>query len=203
MNKSETINNIVLSAIREFNIKGIDGAKISTIAEDAGVTKQLIYHYFKGKNELYQAALDFVATGMNLTKNTEIYRELSPLESVDLIINNIISGFSNNPGYAIFAADQLLHKNDHIRKSNEYISSMRFFIESVFSPVLKKGIDCGVFREDLDCNVTFWMIFNTVSSGFLNYSMQYSISNININNPDEAELWHKAARDFIVNAISK
>ncbi|MBB3983670.1 AcrR family transcriptional regulator [Sphingobium fontiphilum] len=203
MNKSETINNIVLSAIREFNTKGIDGARISNIAEDAGVTKQLVYHYFKGKVELYQAALDYVAGGMNLTNNIEIYDELSPLESIELIIDTIASGFSNNPGYATFVVDQLLHNNEGIGKSNQYIVSMRLFIESVFYSVLQKGIKSGVFRESLDSNITFWMIFNTVSSGFLNCYMQKSISNIDIHSPDESEAWHNAVRDFVINAISK
>ncbi|MGG1644390.1 TetR/AcrR family transcriptional regulator [Paenibacillus sp. NRS-1782] len=41
---------------------GVEGARIESIAENAGVKKQLIYHYFKGKTELLEAVLANFAT---------------------------------------------------------------------------------------------------------------------------------------------
>lgn len=49
----------LLDAARvEFAAKGLAGARVSGIAERAGVNKQMISYYFGGKEGLYQAILD-------------------------------------------------------------------------------------------------------------------------------------------------
>ncbi|UUZ92142.1 TetR/AcrR family transcriptional regulator [Paenibacillus sp. P25] len=62
-NAERTQKNILEAARREFFDKGFKGARIEAIAENAGVKKQLIYHYFKGKAELLEAVLSYSATG--------------------------------------------------------------------------------------------------------------------------------------------
>lgn len=46
------------AACAEFAAKGLAGARVSAIAERAGVNKQLISYYFGGKQGLYQAILE-------------------------------------------------------------------------------------------------------------------------------------------------
>lgn len=58
-NAERTQKNIVEAARKEFFEKGFKGARIESIAETAGVKKQLIYHYFKGKAELLEAVLAY------------------------------------------------------------------------------------------------------------------------------------------------
>jgi TetR/AcrR family transcriptional regulator len=61
-NAERTQKNILEAAQKEFFDKGFKGARIESIAESAGVKKQLIYHYFKGKAELLEAVLANSAT---------------------------------------------------------------------------------------------------------------------------------------------
>lgn len=49
---------IVTAATREFAAAGFDGAKVGRIAREAGCDRALVYHYFKTKRLLFQAALD-------------------------------------------------------------------------------------------------------------------------------------------------
>ena len=44
------------AAVVEFAAKGLAGARIDEIAQRAGVNKQLVYHYFGSKEEIYAAA---------------------------------------------------------------------------------------------------------------------------------------------------
>jgi AcrR family transcriptional regulator len=62
-NAERTQKNILEAARREFFDKGFKGARIESIAKNAGVKKQLIYHYFKGKAELLEAVLADATTG--------------------------------------------------------------------------------------------------------------------------------------------
>jgi TetR/AcrR family transcriptional regulator len=53
---------ILDAALGEFSCNGLAGARTERIAEAAGVNKALIYYYFQGKEDLYAAALESVAT---------------------------------------------------------------------------------------------------------------------------------------------
>jgi len=49
---------ILESAIKDFSVKGIEGARVDAIAESAGVNKAMIYYIFGSKHNLYLAALE-------------------------------------------------------------------------------------------------------------------------------------------------
>ena len=49
---------IVAAATAEFAAKGFTGARVEAIGRRAGVNKQLLYHYFGNKEELFRAVLD-------------------------------------------------------------------------------------------------------------------------------------------------
>jgi len=56
---AERTRSALLDAARvEFAAKGLAGARVSEIAERAGVNKQLISYYFGGKDGLHQAIVD-------------------------------------------------------------------------------------------------------------------------------------------------
>lgn len=53
---------ILDAAIEEFSAFGFAGARIDRIASAAGINKQLIYHYFGGKSDLYREVLHRVVS---------------------------------------------------------------------------------------------------------------------------------------------
>ena len=46
------------SATQEFAEKGFAGARVNDIAAAASINKQLVYHYFGSKDNLYSAVLE-------------------------------------------------------------------------------------------------------------------------------------------------
>jgi AcrR family transcriptional regulator len=75
--KCNTLLRITEAAWGEFSERGFYAARIELIAERAQVTRQLIYRYFKSKNELYLAAVDM-----------EIDRYMEPLRAIDYVNNS-------------------------------------------------------------------------------------------------------------------
>jgi AcrR family transcriptional regulator len=57
-NAEETKRRILDAGEREFATKGFDGARLGTIARDAGVQQALIHHYFVDKAGLYREVID-------------------------------------------------------------------------------------------------------------------------------------------------
>ena len=60
----QTRTRILEAAVREFSENGLAGARTEQIAEAAGVNKALLYYYFKSKDALYAAALEWIAEGV-------------------------------------------------------------------------------------------------------------------------------------------
>src|SRR5690606_4943038 len=55
---AERTRNVILHAAREeFFEKGYNGTRIESIAKRAGINKQLIYHYFKSKDDLMNESI--------------------------------------------------------------------------------------------------------------------------------------------------
>ena len=53
-----TRGRIVGAAVREFAEKGFAGARVESIGRRAGVNKQLLYHYFGGKEDLFREVVE-------------------------------------------------------------------------------------------------------------------------------------------------
>ena len=51
---NDTEQLILEAAIKEFSIKGFDGARTSTIAANAGVTHAMLHYYFRTKEKLFE-----------------------------------------------------------------------------------------------------------------------------------------------------
>jgi TetR/AcrR family transcriptional regulator len=53
----QTQRKIVCAAQAEFALHGFDGARLTKIADRAGLSRQIIYHYYRSKSELLDAIL--------------------------------------------------------------------------------------------------------------------------------------------------
>ena len=56
--RTESINNILDACLELFAVKGYDATSISMIAQQAGISKGLLYNYFSSKEELLKGLID-------------------------------------------------------------------------------------------------------------------------------------------------
>lgn len=194
--KKKTIELILTAAEKEIAAKGIDGAKIETIARQAGVTKQLIYHYFKNKDQLYRAILDSTSQQISILADLTSYQHLSPDDAIRHFINTLFNDFIEHPSYTAFTLDQALHEGSHISEISSFYPTIRLFIHEVLAPVLARGSEQGIFKPKLNAAVTFWMIFNLVTSCFTNEKNMSETSVIDFNSPQGIDVWRSATIDF-------
>lgn len=71
-------------AVREFAAKGLSGANINVIAEEAGISVGSMYKYFESKTDLY---LEVVHRGMSIIQDS-----LDPILNSDLDFETKIDG---------------------------------------------------------------------------------------------------------------
>lgn len=82
IDKTEKKHKILQAAIKEFASMGFKEAKISGIAENAGIGKGTIYEYFKSKDELFRNAFYFFMDEINTVVAKKIYNIFDPLEKI-------------------------------------------------------------------------------------------------------------------------
>src|SRR2546425_901472 len=63
--KEETTENKILQAAKKvFITKGLDGARMQDIADEAGINKALLHYYFRSKDKLFEVIFMEAATSL-------------------------------------------------------------------------------------------------------------------------------------------
>src|SRR5512135_3338783 len=90
---------ILKAAIREFAGEGVAGARTDAIARAAKVNKALLYYYFKDKETLYGAALDYVFAGLTERVSEVLGSELPPCGKIYAFVGAHFDFIASNPAY--------------------------------------------------------------------------------------------------------
>ncbi len=148
-NSAATIERILASAEAEFGSRGLDGAKIDDIAKTAGISKQLIYHYFSGKDDLYSELLLHLAR-----RNMELlcaidYANLDPLDAARTFFETLFRTYRDNPFSSTLTLDQGLHAGAQVRY-HSHVEKLREDFYQRFGDTIERGKRNGQIRPDLD-----------------------------------------------------
>ncbi len=196
-----TLDRILTTARDAFAEHGFEGARLDHIAKAAGVTKQLVYHYFKTKEELYGVVLDRVSEEVLTMLDSPDYDLLPPEEAVRRLIARIIQAYVERPYIIGMTVDQGLHKGEHISRRSQYMPAVRSFVSQRIAPMLARGTAAGVFRPDIDPRLFYWSIFALSTAAFTqNWAMAQS-SGIDFSSEDGIGLWRDHVTSFVLQAI--
>jgi len=91
--KDERRNQIFVSALKLFASRGLAGTKISDIAQDAGFSQGLVYHYFKSKDDIYTALINRAFTNLNKALDYLENMDKPPLEKIRFAFDELINNF--------------------------------------------------------------------------------------------------------------
>jgi AcrR family transcriptional regulator len=99
MNEHQTnAEQLILQAARKVFIeKGMEGARMQEIADEAGINKALLHYYFRSKDKLFQAV--FLEAFQKFLPQLEmmINSELPFMQKLEVFINNYITIIIENP----------------------------------------------------------------------------------------------------------
>src|SRR3979490_3627602 len=88
----------MLGAARiEFVSHGLSGGRVDRIAEQSGVNKNLIYHYFGSKDALYLAVLERIYADLRARQQDQDLRDLPPVEGMKRLVSNTLDHFVATP----------------------------------------------------------------------------------------------------------
>lgn len=136
-----TQQRILDAAEQEFSRHGLNGARLSAIADLAQVTTASLHYYFENKENLYKAVLqrpiDEVQSSLGLLN----FDSLSPEEALKQIIRIAISNEAQNPQRQMLWFQEASQNQGIYFKECNVLSLHEYLLK-----ILERGMAEGYFR---------------------------------------------------------
>lgn len=195
---SGTIKRILAAARVEFGANGFDGAKVEHIARRAKVSKQLVYFYFNGKEDLYGEL------AREMSRNA--YERLLAIDfgqpdgeaAIRTYIEGVYDLFLDDPVIGVVAIDQSLHDGAHVRMPNE-IRRMQEQLRERMGEALERGREAGTFGGHVDTDGLEFMTTIIVSGCVSSRSMFERFGGHGVD--QDSAFWREYAVTFILRAL--
>jgi len=157
--EKDTEQKIFEAAKIVFIRKGMSGARMQEIADEAGINKALLHYYFRSKEKLFDAVFRDTFSQIAPKILSIFGSDKNIFEKIKLFIGSYIDLLKENPHIPIFILNEL-QKNPHwiidfIRSQGVHPE----FIISLINKEIKKGIIKKVKPEHLLVNIISLCIF--------------------------------------------
>jgi TetR/AcrR family transcriptional regulator len=146
---ANSYDRILKTALQEFANKGFDAARVDEICRISGVNKNMIYHYFKSKENLFIAVLENVYENVRSRQQDASLHDLDPTSAMRRLIELTAEIWIEVPEFNRLLASENLHRAKHVRRSKK-IQNMYSPLLAGLKDVLDRGVKSGVFREGID-----------------------------------------------------
>jgi TetR/AcrR family transcriptional regulator, fatty acid metabolism regulator protein len=167
-NGAEKHGRILEAAIAVFAENGYFNSRVADIAKRAGVADGTIYLYFKNKEQILMAAIDFAFSSFMRAAQTELASIDDPRRKLRRLAELHLESLGANRGLAMVFQTEL-------RQSAKFLSefSHRHLIEyfDLVRAIVRQGQQSGFFRKEvsdkiaancffgaLDAMVTSWLL---------------------------------------------
>lgn len=198
--KVKTMQRILDAARTEFADKGLDKAHIQAIAESAGVTKQLIYHYYLSKENLFACVLD-ESSYHAMTGMAQIDVEhLPPRDALRSMIYQMFDLFKEDPTLASLATEGLRYHDHHETPRNRMIDIGPLLTRKM-TDIIERGIDEGLFHDHMKPNYIFATAALMISGTFTGRYLVTAVSGFDPTESDISGGWKTHIADLILNAL--
>lgn len=165
LDTDERREQLLRAGVEMLGSRAADGLSIGAVAKAAGVSKGLLYHYFRDKDEFFDAVVR--AAGDELLAATEPDLELPPLERVRGVIDGLIAfAESHAAGYlAIFQGDL------HFAGVTERVTKIRERrVESIIEQIAQASdADADVVRQSPSLRIALSGQFVFMQAAVLNW----------------------------------
>lgn len=104
---TSTEQRIYAAAEREFMAKGYDGAKMMSIARQAGVSHSMLHYYYRDKESLFLMVLEEKLKDFFPMKQRLLEQELSGLELILGLVEVMFDFIEANPDFLAFILKSL------------------------------------------------------------------------------------------------
>jgi len=150
MSSDSTKEKIVHAAKLVFIRKGMDGARMQEIADEAGINKALLHYYFHSKQELFNEVFYGILSNLIPGLITIFKREIPFVEKIELIVMQYDSYMLMNPFLPQFVIREI---NRDPEQLSRFMTDQGLDFGKV-EEMIKKEVEAGSIRP-----ITFQHLF--------------------------------------------
>jgi len=158
--KVAAIRRILTAAQTEFASKGFEAANVQQIADAAGVSMKLVYHYFSKKENLYYETMIHMAQNFFRKFDPEGMEAADPLETIDNFAYRFADFYLAHPEIGRLLIDQVVHLGRQIMRIRT-LETVRERHFEVLRRALEKGRERGLIREGVSAEGLFFHLLIT------------------------------------------
>lgn len=139
--RNERREQILSTAVKVFSRRGVVGTKMSMIAQEAGISHGLLYHYFKSKDELFTTLVEWALEQSHSLMLYAYQLPGSPIEKIRTLTELILSDGDS----AYFMLIHQARTSDGVpEEANQLIKkhSMNTYADQLL-PLFKEGQQAG------------------------------------------------------------
>ena len=144
-----TREKILSAATLEFAGVGLDGGRVDRIAERCGLSKNMLYYYFKSKENLFLAVLERMYQDLRERQKDLLVRAGDPIAGMEQLVRHTFCALEGNPAAIPLMNEENKHRGRYLRRSSRVRGLYRPLVETI-ALLLDSGCRNGVFRPALD-----------------------------------------------------
>ena len=164
-----TEENIKQAARVIFTKKGLDGARMQEIADEANVNKGLLNYYFRSKEKLFNIVFDEAFSLLFLNTAKILDADISLEDKIKQIVQNEHETIIANPFLPLFIMNEV-GRNNHLIAEKISSSPVKTIINT-FSKQVKIEVKNGKIRnvsgEELFINIISMVMFPFIAQNLL------------------------------------
>ncbi|MDR7078720.1 AcrR family transcriptional regulator [Neobacillus niacini] len=146
--EKEKQDRIINAAIKEFAQKGYDNASTNEIVKEAGISKGLLFHYFKNKKQLFFFLFDYC---YNVVAD-EFYKKVDLTERdffkrIRQAVQIKVELQTKYPDILTFIQEAFMQDSAEIKVE---FDKKKQELTAVNINIIYEGIDLSKFRDDVD-----------------------------------------------------
>jgi len=164
-----TEEQIIAAAKKIFSAKGLAGARMQDIADEAGINKAMLHYYYRSKEKLFEIVFTEALDKLMHRMSNVINANLPLPEKIREIVKNYIEGLTENPQLPLFVLNELQQQPELLVKQFKtkpnFPNIQQFLMEIAVAG--EKGIIKKISPIQLMLNVLSMCVFPFVAKPLL------------------------------------
>ena len=140
---------LLAAAEIEFSTKGLAGARVDVIAEQAAANKRMLYYYFGSKEELYLAVLERAYGAMREAERELNLTNLAPLDAIRTLVEFKFDYCQKHQQIIALLAGENMLGAAYLKRSRR-LRDMNLSLVDVIRTVLEAGVAKREIRPGID-----------------------------------------------------
>jgi AcrR family transcriptional regulator len=200
-NKRDTLRRIAQAARHEFVSKGLADARVDDIAHAAGVTKQLVYHYFHSKEELFACVLDeSSAQAMDALVSLEL-GHLPPRDALRALLQRMVQPYREG-ALSVLAQEGVRFHQSRTTPRNSF-TELAPHLRTKMKETLDRGIASGDFRADVDPGMLLALSALATTGAWVNRYTVSTLCGLDMASAPDADAWRRFSVEFVLSALER